>query len=507
MASRWKALVVAAWLAACPVCAADLVAEAPPFSPLFDGKSSAGWEGNFQVFRVQDGAIVGGQLDKPVPRNEYLCTTKVYRDFELRLKFRLRGENVNAGVQFRSERVPGSNEMIGYQADMGQHYWGCLYDERRHRLLAGPTKEEQAKLIRRDDWNDYVIRAEGRHVQLWLNGQQTVDYTERDTTIPQEGVFGLQIHQGAASEAWYKELTIQILDDSPPTCELAAPLIFSSFRGNGEDGLHLAWSQDGYTWTPLRKDKPLLRPEVGGGLMRDPQILPGPDGTFHMVWTTAWNKHGAGYAHSKDLIHWSQQKLLDVMKNEPQARNVWAPELFYDGGRRQFMIFWASTIPGRFPAADKTGDNGYNHRIYCSVTSDFERLESAKLLYEQGFNVIDATIVQDGKRFVMVLKDETRHPPAKNLRLAIADAPTGPYGPPSAPITGKYWAEGPTAIKLGDKWFVYFDRYTEHRYGLVTSRDLVHWDEESDKVRFPPGHRHGSVLRVSRQVLKGLMEP
>ena len=192
---------IAAFVLCVRVCwaadAAEPASTPPPFSPLFDGRSFDGWEGNLQAFRIQDGAVVGGQLDKPVPRNEYLCTTKAYRDFELRLKFRLRGENVNAGVQFRSERVPGSNEMIGYQADMGQHYWGCLYDERRHKLLAGPTKEEQQKLIRRDDWNDYLIRAEGRHVQLWLNGQKTVDYTEPDATIPQEGVFGLQIHQGA----------------------------------------------------------------------------------------------------------------------------------------------------------------------------------------------------------------------------------------------------------------------------------------------------------------------
>ena len=293
----------------------------------------------------------------------------------------------------------------------------------------------------------------------------------------------------------------------PPAGDPQASLIFSSFRGNGEDGLHLAWSQDGYTWTAVRDDKPLLRPEVGGGLMRDPHILQGPDGTFHMVWTTAWNKHGVGYANSKDLIHWSKQKLLDVMQNEPQARNVWAPELFYDAAPKQFMIFWASTIPGRFPAADKTGDDGYNHRMYFTVTTDFDRLEPARLLYEPGFNVIDATIVQDGKRYVMFLKDETRHPPAKNLRVATAEAPAGPYSAPSAPITGKYWAEGPTAIRLGDKWFVYFDRYTEHRYGLVTSKDLVHWDEESDKVRFPADHRHGSVLRVSREVWKGLRGP
>ena len=297
------------------------------------------------------------------------------------------------------------------------------------------------------------------------------------------------------------------LADKPSAGDPAAPLLFTSFRRNGEDGLHLAWSKDGYAWAPLKHDRPLLRPEVGGGLMRDPQILQGPDGTFHMVWTTAWNKHGIGYANSKDLIHWSKQKLLDVMSNEPLARNVWAPELFYDAAKKRFMIFWASTIPGRFPATDKTGDGGYNHRMYFTLTTDFERLEPTKLLYDPGFNVIDATIVQDGKRFVMFLKDETRHPPAKNLRTATAEAPAGLYGPPSAPITGKYWAEGPSAIKLGEKWFVYFDRYTEHRYGLVTSKDLVHWDDESDKVRFPADHRHGSVLRVSREVLEGLMRP
>lgn len=181
------------------------------FTPLCDGKTFTGWEGNKDVFRIEDKAVVGGSLKANVARNEYLCTTKSCRDFELRLKFKLLGENVNGGVQFRSERRPNSNEMIGYQADMGQQYWGCLYDERRHKLLMGPTKEEQQKLIHPNDWNDYVVRAEGRRVQLWLNGRKTVDYTEPDASIPQEGVFGLQIHKGAASEAWYKDIVIREL--------------------------------------------------------------------------------------------------------------------------------------------------------------------------------------------------------------------------------------------------------------------------------------------------------
>jgi hypothetical protein len=154
------------------------------FVRLFDGKSFTGWEGNLKTFRIEDGAIVGGSLKEPVARNEYLCTTKSYADFELRFQFKLVGENVNAGVQIRSERMPNSTEMIGYQADMGQKWWGCLYDERRHKLLAGPSPEEQQKIIRPTGWNEYRVLCEGRHVQFWLNGHKTVDYIEPDTSIP-----------------------------------------------------------------------------------------------------------------------------------------------------------------------------------------------------------------------------------------------------------------------------------------------------------------------------------
>ncbi len=178
---------------------------------LFDGKSFEGWEGNLKAFRIEDGAVVGGSLDKPVPRNDYLCTKKTYDDFELRLKFKILGQDTNAGIQIRSERVPGSNEMIGYQADLGQIYWGCLYDERRHKLLTGPKREDQAKFIKPGQWNQYVIRCQGRRVQLWINGKQTVDYTEPDESIPQVGVIGLQIHIGPPAEAWYKDITLKPL--------------------------------------------------------------------------------------------------------------------------------------------------------------------------------------------------------------------------------------------------------------------------------------------------------
>jgi hypothetical protein len=176
---------------------------------LFDGQSFAGWEGNLKMFRLEDGAIVGGNLKERIPNNEFLCTTKEYENFELRLKFKVLGEGVNAGVQFRTKRIPNHHEVIGYQADIGQKYWGALYDEsRRKKILAQPTPEILAKAAQPDDWNDYVIRAEGNRIQLWLNGVQTVDYTENDEGIEKRGVIAVQIHGGPPSEAWYKDISI-----------------------------------------------------------------------------------------------------------------------------------------------------------------------------------------------------------------------------------------------------------------------------------------------------------
>jgi hypothetical protein len=177
---------------------------------LFDGKTLSGWEGTEKMFRVEEGAIVAGTLKAKIPRNEFLATKKDYGDFELRLKFKLLGgSGANAGVQIRSERIPNHHEMIGYQADMGDGWWGALYDEsRRNKVLAAPKKEVIAKALKRDDWNDYRIRCEGKRIQLWINGQQTVDYTEPDDKIPQHGKIAVQIHGGPPSEAWYKDIVI-----------------------------------------------------------------------------------------------------------------------------------------------------------------------------------------------------------------------------------------------------------------------------------------------------------
>jgi len=196
---------------------AKLPAAMPDFSKvpavaLFDGKTFAGWEGNLKSFRIEDGAVVGGTLKAKIPRNEFLCTKKNYADFELRLKVKLAGGKGNAGIQFRTRRIPNHHEVSGYQADMGMQYWGCLYDEsRRRKVLASPDKAALAKVLKRDGWNEYVIRCAGPRIQLFINGLKTVDTIERDAKIDATGIIGLQIHGGAASEAWYKDITIREL--------------------------------------------------------------------------------------------------------------------------------------------------------------------------------------------------------------------------------------------------------------------------------------------------------
>ncbi len=273
--------------------------------------------------------------------------------------------------------------------------------------------------------------------------------------------------------------------------------LFSYFKGEGEDGLHLAYSIDGLKWRALNQDLSLLGPTVAKDkLMRDPCIVMGPDRVFRMVWTVSWKDRGIGYAYSKDLVHWSKQKFLSVMSAEPNAQNCWAPEIFYDRKLKCYVIFWATTIPGRFPETDKTGDDGMNHRIYYTTTKNFRKFSETKLLYDQGFNVIDATLADAGSQILLFVKDETRHPAQKNIRLSTATDVLGPYSPPSKPITGKYWAEGPTAINIGGAWIVYFDKYMEGKYGAVRSTDLIHWEDISDKVSFPKGARHGMVFKI-----------
>ena len=182
------------------------------FESLFDGKTTSGWDGDATVFRIEAESVIGGQLKEKIPHNFFMAHKDDFENFELRLQFKLLGKNTNAGIQIRSERIPDHHEMIGYQADLGQKYWGALYDEsRRRRILAGPDLAELSKVLKLEDWNDYRILCEGPRIQLWINGLQTVDFTEEDKDIPLKGKIALQIHGGGPGEAWYRNVRVKRL--------------------------------------------------------------------------------------------------------------------------------------------------------------------------------------------------------------------------------------------------------------------------------------------------------
>ncbi|MBN1926350.1 MAG: glycoside hydrolase family 43 protein [Prolixibacteraceae bacterium] len=281
--------------------------------------------------------------------------------------------------------------------------------------------------------------------------------------------------------------------------------LFSYFTGRGEDGLHLAYSLDGLHWKALNNGESILAPEIGKDkLFRDPCIVEDPDGKFHMVWTTGWWDKHIGYASSEDLVHWSEQKTIPVMAHEPEAKNSWAPELFYDKENEEYLIFWATTIPGRHSeVAESEREKGLNHRMYCTTTRDFQSFTTTRMFFNPDFSVIDATILENDGEFVMFLKNENPNPPEKNIRYTISEQASGPYPTEvSEPIIGDYWAEGPTALKVGEYVYVYFDKYREHRYGAVRSKDLENWEDVSEMVSFPSGIRHGTAFSVEKKVLE-----
>jgi 3-keto-disaccharide hydrolase len=181
-----------------------------------DGQTFRGWEGDtIKTWRIEEGAFVGGSLEQKVPRNEFLRTTRNYTNFVLRLKFKLVGRAgfINGGVQVRSQPVKNPpNELSGYQCDMGEGWWGALYDEsRRDKVLIKPDPVAVEKALKKEAWNEYLIRCEGKRIRSFINDVPMIDYTETDDAIPQFGIIGLQIHGGGQAEASYRDITVEEL--------------------------------------------------------------------------------------------------------------------------------------------------------------------------------------------------------------------------------------------------------------------------------------------------------
>lgn len=279
--------------------------------------------------------------------------------------------------------------------------------------------------------------------------------------------------------------------------EMKQVYLFSSFRGNG-DGLHLAYSENGLQWTDL--GEMFLEPKVGGRLMRDPHIMQGPDRTFHLVWTTGWNDKGIGYASSKDLVNWSEQKFVPVMEKE-NARNCWAPETFYDAKRGEYLITWSSDVEGRFP--ETVSQDRMNNRTYFVTTKDFVTFSDSKILLDPGFDHIDATIIESGGKFILTFKEGDMQKKGKwgPIHQAIADDPRGPYTVNPSPVLTQR-AEGPTTAKVGEDYILYFDFYSDGRYGAMKTKDFVTWTDINEQIHVVRGQRHGTVFAVSPEVVE-----
>jgi len=276
--------------------------------------------------------------------------------------------------------------------------------------------------------------------------------------------------------------------------------LFSTFKEPEQDGLRFACSFDGYHWTNV--PGLFLKPEVGGKIMRDPSVVRGPDGTFHVVWTSAWRgDRGFGYARSKDLVHWTDQKFVPVMEHEPTTVNVWAPELFHDERGKQFIICWASTIPGRFPDHLEATNN--NHRMYFTTTRDFETFAPAKLFLDPDFSVIDCQILKDDDRYVLLLKDNSR--PQRNVHVAFGETPLGPWKNISPAFTDQF-TEGPCALKVGSDWLIYYEAYQAKHYCAARTRDFKTFTDVTGAMTFPQGLKHGTALAVPRKFLDDLLQ-
>lgn len=277
--------------------------------------------------------------------------------------------------------------------------------------------------------------------------------------------------------------------------------VSTSFHEPATEGLRFIYSYDGLRWDSIQGV--FLRPEVGTQkVMRDPSVVQGPDGTFHLVWTSSWRGDiGFGYSSSKDLIHWTPQRFIPTGMDTTTV-NTWAPELFYDDVKRQFLIVWTSCVPGRFP--DYQEDTKNNHRLYYMTTRDFKRFSETKLFYDPGFSAIDATLVKRGpKDYVMVVKDNSR--PMRNLKVAFADSPYGPWSEASEPFTESF-TEGPSTARVGDWWYIYYDSYQHGIYGAHRTKDFKSFQDQTGAVSFPVGHKHGTVFMAPEELVDGLIK-
>jgi hypothetical protein len=302
---------------------------------------------------------------------------------------------------------------------------------------------------------------------------------------------------GSSGQASPPPVPVQTAADAAPA---PGSIVFAYFKEPGNQGIYLALSRDGYTFTPLNDGQPWLKPSKPGEIMRDVFITREPSGGgFRAVWTWGWRGSSLGTASSADLLNWSEQVEVPIMK-DAQVRNVWAPETYWDVQTKDWLLLWSSA-----PAGDDSGN-----RIWSSHTKDFAAFSKPAVFYDPGFVVIDQNMfrrhLNSKSDWLFVLKDQTQDPLRYQVRWTAGPTVEGPWAPLSGPIT-ESWSEGPSVIQVGDHWIVYYDHYRapRARYEGVETTDWIHWTSVNDKMHFPEYCKHGSFLRVSEAEAGRLM--
>ena len=304
--------------------------------------------------------------------------------------------------------------------------------------------------------------------------------------------------------------------------------VFSFFR-EFAPALHLAVSEDLLHWSEINNEEPILEPMVGGKYWRDPFIIRDIQGTFHLLCTDGWSSPFICHAFSQNLINWSDQSLLHVMKNFPSSKNAWAPEACYNHLKQEYLIFWSSTVIDGFPEHKNKPKDYQNHRIYACTTKNFKEYSDPFLYLDPGYNVIDASMGFNGSYYLMAFKDERAkdtyfvdEKARKHILFGIAKDPMGPWDLRSFPISHslysekqsqtienptEYWAEGPSVFwnNADQSWYVFYEYFRSHKYGCARSSDLVNWENLDSKVIMPPGVKHGTVFEVNdEEIIKKL---
>jgi hypothetical protein len=302
--------------------------------------------------------------------------------------------------------------------------------------------------------------------------------------------------------------------------------VFSFFR-EFAPALHLAISEDGLKWKELNGQEPILESQVGVKYWRDPFIIQDQQGVFHLLCTDGWSSPSIVHASSPDLLTWSDQDLLPVMQAFSTAKNAWAPECCYDYEKNEYLIFWSSTVDAAFPEHLNKPKDYMNHRIYACTTKDFKTYSPTFLYFDPGYNVIDASITSKPNPtnnrwiYAMAFKDErgnnTYFPEElarKFVLFAQSESPRGTWNVNPVPISKntykpptenqkETWAEGPCIIwnVHSKEWWVYYEYFRNHQYGLVTSADGNHWINRDNELSFPEGAKHGTIIEVTNPIV------